>query len=289
LASRLQTNKKLQVLGLRGNKAGDDGTTALAQALTSNNALQVLFLGDNGVTDAAAPALASGVQGNKALLQLGLLSNPGLTDAGIAQIQAAVALRCPLTILHDAARVRPTNGGKREVSGRFEDVLNQIRNGQLVVVQLESLNLGDSEAAQLAAVLKNDTVVQEVWLNDNVIGVAGAGSLATMLLTNSNLQVLGARGNKFGDDGTKALAQALPRNKVLQVLFLGDNGLTDTGATLLAAGIGSNQALNQLGLLDNVGITSAGIAQIQKVIPNRAPLTILHDETAHEETAAQRA
>jgi len=160
---------------------------------------------------------------------------------------------------------------------QFDALMASIRAGNVEVADFTGLNLGDREAKEIAAVLRNNTKVLNVWVNENNIGPVGAWELASILQHNKVLTVLGCRSNKFGNEGVRVLARALANNTVLKTLFVGDNGIDGVGAFMLAEALLSNKNLSELGLLDD-NICPLGLAALNLAVAKRGtPLNILQN------------
>ncbi|MGH9344386.1 MAG: hypothetical protein ACRD19_11575 [Terriglobia bacterium] len=76
LAQALKVNRTLTALNLAGNRIEDSGARALADALKSNKTLVSLDLSTNGIGEAGACALAEALKDNRTLSRLFLAENP---------------------------------------------------------------------------------------------------------------------------------------------------------------------------------------------------------------------
>ena len=74
-----------------------------------------------------------------------------------------------------------------------------------------SLEWGDEEAVQLAAVLPSFVRLETLWLRGNQVGDAGAAALAEACRQLPKLWFLNLDNNQIGDAGMAALAEAIAK------------------------------------------------------------------------------
>lgn len=120
-----------------------------------------------------------------------------------------------------------------------------------------SVTRGNRGVIALAAILKENTMIDEVRLIYNDIGVKGAKAIADALTYNKTLRHFDLNYNKFGKEGAKAIAQALKDNKTLHYIGLGCNQIDSVGATAIADALKKNTSLQTIDLnynsIDNEG------------------------------------
>ena len=131
-----------------------------------------------------------------------------------------------------------------------DDLAEMIRsNTTLQSLMLEDNQLGDAGMTNLAASLQENQTLQELCLRSNGIGSAGATALAAALSQSTNsLRVLNLSRNSIDDNGAISLAQALSQNNKcqLETLNLYKNTLGIVGANALVQGLRRNLQLEEL-------------------------------------------
>ncbi|GAQ89834.1 hypothetical protein KFL_005680010, partial [Klebsormidium nitens] len=199
-----------------GNRIGDEGARALAEALGKEgtcHALQTLDLHSNdiGVEGARALATALGKEG----------TCPNLQTLNLRYNQ----------IGYDGAQALATALGKEGTCPNLQ------------TLDLYSYDIGDEGAQALATALGKEGTcsnLQTLDLSLNQIGDEGARALATALGkegTCSALQTLNLYYNQIGVEGARALATALGKEGTcpnLQTLDLEEHQIGDDGARALA-------------------------------------------------------
>ncbi|XP_032871875.1 NACHT, LRR and PYD domains-containing protein 3-like [Amblyraja radiata] len=119
--------------------------------------------------------------------------------------------------------------------------------------QLGRNALGDSGVKLVSAALRNPGCkIQMLWLQRVGLTDSGAEDLASALSTNHTVTKLNLSENKLGDSGVKLVSVALrnPDCKI-QTLLLNSVGLTDSGAADLTSALSTNHSLTKLWLGDN--------------------------------------
>jgi len=136
---------------------------------------------------------------------------------------------------------------------------------------MEGNAIGPRGAIALADMLRVNTDITVLILQNNEIGDEGAVALAGALRENESLQILGLPTNFVGDEGGSALGRMLAENKVLRVLSLKHNDVGDAAAADLAAGLQDNVHLEGLNLSftrvsdDGVEPLAAAVARNRKL------------------------
>jgi len=118
-----------------------------------------------------------------------------------------------------------------------KDHLNSLR-----ILKLPKNQLRKQGAQILGSCLgKEETVLAELDVSGNNIGVEGGKSFALMIKTNKSLKVLNMFDNSIDVDGARALKEAFKLNCTLEKIDLGCNRLREKGIKELAAGLGFNK------------------------------------------------
>lgn len=188
---------------LMGEKIGDDGAVALAQALAFDRRLKLVDLWANGVGPKGAAALAKALETNTALQKLYLNENT-IGSEGTASLARALTI-----------------------------------NRSLLTLWLSRNGIGDAGADALAGVLKNTQArrLEALDLWGNGISAAGGTAIAEALHSNHMLRTLEMRDNAMGDGVARAFAAMMPRNRALATLDLVNSGFTQAGVDALRGGL----------------------------------------------------
>eukprot|EP00798_Chlamydomonas_sp_ICE-L_P009950 gene9950-7821_t len=121
-------------------------------------------------------------------------------------------------------------------------------------------------ADALAAILKENTVLQVLDISGIGIGTRGTNVVAMSLAANATLIELRMDGNPgVGDEGASVMGAGINANTHLVKLSMADSGITDEGAGYFAAALNSNAALQYLDLSANL-ITAAGAKELADVL-----------------------
>jgi Ran GTPase-activating protein (RanGAP) involved in mRNA processing and transport len=110
---------------------------------------------------------------------------------------------------------------------------------------------GDSGIPALADILRSNTTLTTLKLENCKIDEEGAAALAEALKVNQTITTLGLTANWIRSGGAKALANSLLGNTTLTTLELGLNGIEYEGAAALADLLRGNTALSELSISDN--------------------------------------
>ncbi len=85
-------------------------------------------------------------------------------------------------------------------------------------------------ARAIAEMLRVNSNLQAIYLDDNWIGIEVARAITEALTVNSKLQCIYLKNNRIGDEGARAIAEAPKSNSALREIFLWKNGIGDYGA-----------------------------------------------------------
>ena len=97
-------------------------------------------------------------------------------------------------------------------------------------------------SSNLAAILKINSGLRELNLEDNLIGDNGAACLSEALKVNNSLTKLDLSLNKIGDNGATCLSEALKVNNCLTELNLRYNGIGEKAKTCLSEALKVNSS-----------------------------------------------
>jgi Ran GTPase-activating protein (RanGAP) involved in mRNA processing and transport/predicted Ser/Thr protein kinase len=162
-------------------------------------------------------------------------------------------------------------------AAKWSRLIAQIQNNDSTLTRLDlhDNKIGDAEAKELSAALKDNRTLTSLHLGNNKIGDAGAIALGTALKDNRTLTALHLGNNKIGDAGAIALGTALKDNHRLTILNLGNNKIGDAGTKELSIALTVNGTLTALDLSSNQ-IDNAGAGALGAALKDNRTLTILN-------------
>lgn len=99
-----------------------------------------------------------------------------------------------------------------------------VNGGTGGIINLPESNISDEELHALAALLRNNTSIEELNLRGNSITDDGARALGAVLAGRSALRVIDLRGNKIGQGAQRVLAEALERSERVRHVYVHAGG-----------------------------------------------------------------
>ena len=205
LAEVLVHSQSLVKLVLSENGITDVGMEAIAGKLPSS--LQILDISHNLIGDVGAKSLASALAMLPGLKQLYVSANH-FTEQGFA------ALASQLPLCQEMSTFRAAKMGLGDGLQALSTVLPRCPN--LQSLGLNENQMGSATASVLASALT--PFIEELLLDDNVIGDAGIRAIAVRLRDCPHLHLLSLNENCFGDSGAAALARVLPSCPAMRTL-----------------------------------------------------------------------
>lgn len=266
-----------RLVELDGNKLGDSSARLLKQALfNQDNFLKILDLNANLIGDRGAFALAEGVGFSRTLEQLDLSFNQ-LSGVGVSHIAKS---------LHHNVSLRSftLNGNRVGDDGAqaLADVLPV--NSALRILNLRESNIGDVGARSLAQALSLPTVkLTDIALGNNKLGDAGAVAFSEMLKVNSVMKELHIDQNAMTDIGAHALADALTVNANLLMLWFVRNPISQSSIDLFAQALHKNTKLRRLGFTSKDRIRQGTIDILSELRQKRLEQDIDHAVKGHKQ------
>ena len=103
----------------------------------------------------------------------------------------------------------------------------------------------------------------------NIIMHTGANVICELLKNNSMIQELWMSDNNIGDDGITAIAKALTNSRISQ-LWIDGCGISLTGARSIASLLSLNQSIRELVLTSNAITTEGARLILQSAVNNKA-------------------
>ena len=256
LAGHLHCNNILEQLWLRGNELYDKGASVVLQSLHNLSTLLILDLSYNHLSSESADGIAVVVGNNCSLQQLWLDGNELLTR-GVVRIASALKKLSRLRILSLCS-----NGITDDAADEMSNVITNntllvdllLGNNQLQAIGictiavairklfiLRKLDLSNNHitpdidvTGELAVALSNCTGLQQLFLNDNMLGTEGIIKIANALKCINTLQVLTLSNNNITERAADVLVDVLSINISLKVVLISGNNLQTNGVNLIA-------------------------------------------------------
>lgn len=155
-----------------------------------------------------------------------------------------------------------------------DDILTIIRNAPLIKIELDRCRIGDKEIAKIVRALENNTSLQEIDFNNNLITEVGCISIAKLLSRSTLLRNLVLDCNKIGDVGAITITKSLMGNTSLRMIELRACEMGNGGAAAIAEFLQENASLKALHLNSNI-IGMEGLIKIATTLTNNKSLHIL--------------
>ncbi|CAF1662946.1 unnamed protein product, partial [Adineta ricciae] len=261
LFESLMKNTTLTLLTLNGNKIGITGAQCLANALRNKRELIQLDLRDNNLGDQGVLHVIEILQDMETLKSLNLSAN-GISAATAERIYELFQKK------HRLIYFDLTDNDECAAAAMNADF--QLRNSEILTLNLQSKNIGDKGVTFIADALKNNTTLRELDLRSNKIGEKGAEALSFALRNNTILKklclsdnedvrcdiiemifirtrkrktrkIMSFLGEKMNDFGIEYLLGTLNNNTTIEELELSANEITDQGVQLITDWLKTNR------------------------------------------------
>ena len=203
--------------------------------------------------------LAEGVQRMPCLETLNLRDNSRIGCGGAVQLVSS---------LH-SSELRELNMSGTGISDPdFECLASYIHS--TTSLQRLSIRRNDISVESIDSLCKALSAnSSELGLWHNQIRSEGAVAIATMLKTNSSLERLYLDECSIGSSGGVELGRALERNKTLRELLLSGNALGDDGVRGLSEGLETNSSLEELVLVGDESLGEEGVSLLLKCVEEK--------------------
>ena len=150
----------------------------------------------------------------------------GITNEMHAREAQVEHLQRKLSFIQDSLAVE--EDAKRRMLLRYIHAVKEhamsVGDGSGGVLQLPESNITDEEIHALAALLRNNTSIDELNLRGNNITDDGARALGAVLAGRSGLRTIDLRGNKIGKGAVRVLAEALERSERVRHVYVHAGG-----------------------------------------------------------------
>ena len=147
-------------------------------------------------------------------------------------------------------------------------------NRTLKMINLESNNIDEDAATELAGHLHCNNILEQLWLRGNELYDKGVSVVLQSLHNLSTLLILDLSYNHLSSESADGIAVVVGNNCSLQQLWLDGNELLTRGVVRIASALKKLSSLRILSLCSN-GITDDAAEEISNVITNNTLLVDL--------------
>ena len=141
----------------------------------------------------------------------------------------------------------------------------------LQVLDMSYNNIGSQSADGIAAVIDNNPLINQLWLDGNDLHSTGTITICNALKKIRRLSILSLCNNGISDDAADELSAVITQNVLLEDLLLSNNQLHYIGTKIIAESLSKLIKLRKLDLFNNnIGIEGASSLTI--VIQNSTSL-----------------
>jgi len=204
---------------------------AMMSSLQIIKTLKVINLENNNIDEEAATELAAHLYCNNILEQLWLRGNE----------------------LHD--------------KGASVVLLSLQNLSTLLILDLSFNHLSSESADGIAAVIGNNCLLQQLWLDGNDLLTRGVVIIASALKKLSSLRILSLCSNRITDDAAEELSDVITSNVLLVDLLLGNNQLEAISVCKIAIALRKVLMLRKLDL-SNICITGNAVEELAFTLSN---------------------
>ena len=264
LAEGVQRMPCLETLNLRYNShIGCGGAVQLLSSLHSSK-LRELYMDGTGINDPDFECLASYIHSTTSLQEL----NIGWNDISVESIDSL----CKALSTNSSMRSLDMNDCRLTTSHCvcLGQLLRHPIHCKIERLDIRKCSLTSDGVGEVMSGLSNNHTLRELNLSDNnQIRSEGAVTIATMLKTNSSLDTLYLDDCSIDSSGGVELGTALERNKILRELRLSRNALGDDGVRGLILGLENNSSLEELWLYDDKSLEEEGVSLLLKCVEEK--------------------
>ena len=154
----------------------------------------------------------------------------------------------------------------------------------LQVLDLSYNNIGSESADGIAAVIDNNPLINQLWLDGNDLHDTGATIICNALKKIRTLSILSLCNNGITDEATTELSVVIAQNAVLEDLMLSNNQLNSRGFSIIAESLSKLIKLRKLDVFNNK-ISKEAIGSLANVIRNSPTLQDLFLSNNNLETS----
>ena len=164
-------------------------------------------------------------------------------------------------------------------------ILNSLEHlTTLNVLDLSYNNIGSESADGIAAVIDNNPLINQLWLDGNHLYCTGTIIICNALKKIKTLCILSLCNNGITDDVADELSAVITQNVLLEDLLLSNNQLHYTGIKIIAESLSKLIKLRKLDLFNN-NISKEGASSLAIVLQNSTNLQDLFLSSNNLETS----
>ena len=141
----------------------------------------------------------------------------------------------------------------------------------LQVLDMSYNNIGSQSADGIAAVIDNNPLINQLWLDGNDLHSTGTITICNALKKIRRLSILSLCNNGISGDAADELSAVITQNVLLEDLLLSNNQLHSTGIKVIAKSLSKLIKLRKLDLFNN-NIGKEGASSLAIVIHNSPTL-----------------
>ena len=279
IVSGLEQNQNLSVMLVGSNTLVGYRSNhhQLTNALKMNGSLETISLRYCLIGDDIANTLSSYI-----------INSHYLIDVSVTRCKLGSNLTSLILIIQALKKLSKLKSLNLESNNMTEEVAEDIASVIKTNSGLEELYLSDNNlkvsTAVILTALKQNSLLKILYLDDNLRGEEIAEDLSDVIKNCRNLEHLSIGNNNLGVSAVVILL-ALKENHLLKVLNISSNSMTGEVVEDLAIVIKNNSGLEELYLYDNY--LKASTAVILKALKQNSLLKILHldDNLMGEEVA----
>ena len=139
----------------------------------------------------------------------------------------------------------------------------------LRVLHLENSNIQGRMLLMLAAALKDNEVVKEIYLGENKMQPADGQSICSIIKENKCLEIIDLKNNSLQDTGLSHICSGLSElgniKWGLRGLFIANNSITSNGVSYLSKALIHNRSLVSLNISQN-SLTNEAIYELKEAL-----------------------
>ena len=260
----IQLLQQMKTLDFGWNKLDGSALNTFCGAIPNLTHLQMLSLSEIPIGKGGAVEFLKCLHHYKTPLKFLKLENTGVGEDDCAQL----ALLIDLVVLF-MSRNSLSSNSVASLSSLLQQSVCQLRwlyingcgirgegavhlgtgltnNHLLISLDIGDNPIGDIGAAALGDIIRDNTVLEKLYMHKCEITSQGFVQLAAGLISNTPLKTFWLGGNQCGMEGAKAIGNMLQENKTLQELCLNDDDSLEEGVAVIMAGLQHNKTLSEL-------------------------------------------
>ena len=209
--------------------------------------IKVLHLHGNNLQARNTLKILGALKGSKNLSTFDIENNNDISDNAVDDIKCIVS---------NNKKLQKFNAGGNNLGvAKANIILQALLSTYLTLFNVSNNNLSDEAADNIAAVLRHNTKLQELYLSKNNLRTSGITEVARSLKEITTLTVLDISNNDISAEAADSIATILQFNCKLQKLYLQNNNLQSVGIIKITDAL---QTLKTLEIFD-ISHNSVGI------------------------------